>query len=218
MRRILLALVVTALVSGCAHQADQGSPRAATAPKTAAGALQSPVPRAAPSTIDIDKINAHSSLIPKGLLPNGALDVPDVDHPQQAAWYCDAPQLANPTISCKSGVLPGQVGPAIIVGHVDGSPTSPKGPHQQGVFFRLHELDIGDTIMITLVDGTVLTYGVYKVLKAAKTQFPQSVTIGSDTGVSELRLVTCGGPFVGGQLGYADNVIVFAARIPNQPT
>jgi hypothetical protein len=40
------------------------------------------------------------------------------------------------------------------------------------------------------------------------------VTIGSDTNVSELRLVTCGGPWVGGKLGYADNIIVFAARIP----
>jgi sortase (surface protein transpeptidase) len=178
----------------------------------------SPVPRAAPASIDIDKIGAHSTLIPRGLLPNGALDVPDVAHPQQAAWYCDQPQLVNPAINCKSGVLPGQAGPAIVVGHVDGSPTATGGAHQQGVFYRLHELEIGDLITVKLVDGTVLTYAVYKVLKKAKTEFAASVTIGSDTNVSELRLVTCGGKWVGGRLGYEDNIIVFAARIPNQPT
>jgi sortase (surface protein transpeptidase) len=172
----------------------------------------SPVPRAAPESIDIPRIGARSSLIPRGLLPNGELDVPDVKHPLQAAWYCDQAQLTTTAVNCKSGVLPGQVGPAIIVGHVDGSPIN--GVHQQGVFYRLHELSIGDTVTVKLVDGTVLTYAVYKVLKPAKTQFAASVTIGSDTNVSELRLVTCGGKWVGGKLGYEDNIIVFAARIP----
>ena len=213
---LLVFAVVAALLTGCAHSDEQG-PRAATAPSTAAGAPLSPVPRAAPESIEIPKIGAKSSLIPKGLTPTGAFDVPDVSQPLQAVWYCDQAQ-PGPPISCKSGVLPGQVGPAIIAGHVDGSPTSPKGPHQKGIFYRLHELEVGDTVMIHLVDGTLLTFAVYRVLKSAKTQFPQSVTSGGVTSVPELRLITCTGPFVGGQMGYADNLIVFATLIPNVPS
>lgn len=185
-------------------------------PSTAAGAFKSPVPRAAPISVDIPRIDAHSSLAPWGLRSDGQLDVVDVTRPLQAGWYCDKPQLANPVINCKSGVLPGQIGPALIAGHVDGSPV--KGVHQKGIFYRLHELEAGDTVSVGLADGTQLTFAVYRVLKSAKTQFPASVTAGGDTVAPELRVITCGGPFVGGEMGYADNVIVFATLIPNVPT
>lgn len=216
MRTLCAAVAVAALLSsGCAHPAEQGTSRAAVAPSTAAGAPTSPVSRAAPISIDIPRIDARSSLIPLGLRPDGQLDVADVSKPLQASWYCDRPRLVITTINCKSGVLPGQVGPAIIAGHVDGSPVG--GVHQKGVFYRLRELTAGDTIGVGLADGTRLTFAVYRVLKAAKTQFPAAVTSGGDTAGPELRVITCGGPFVGGQLGYADNVIVFATLIPNLP-
>jgi sortase (surface protein transpeptidase) len=214
-RGLLAALAVAALVGACSSPiTGQGIPAAAVAPSTAAGAPLSPVSRAAPSTIDIPRIDAHSSLIPLGLAADGSLTVPDVAHPQQAGWYCADPKLAATAISCRSGVLPGQVGPAVIVGHVDGSPAD--GAHQKGVFYRLRELAVGDTARVTLADGTVLTFAVYRVLTAAKTAFPTSVVYG-DTQTPELRLITCGGAWVGGKLGYADNTIAFATLIPTVP-
>lgn len=194
-----LGVALVALTGACAHPTPGQRPPVITS---------APAPVVGPARIDIDTINAHSTLIPLGLQPDGALEVPDVHHPQQAGWYCVNPVLPQPA-KCVSGVIPGQVGPAVIVGHVDGD-------HQQGVFYNLKNLGVGDTARVTLVDDRVLTFEVYRVLRAAKTAFPAQVVYGDTVG-PELRLITCSGDFVGGVLGYADNTIVFAQLIPTPP-
>lgn len=206
-RHVAAWVAVLALTGGCA-QTGQGQPAPVVTPTAAAVAPLSPVPRSAPVSIDVPAIKAHSTLIPLGLKPDGSLDVPDVHHPQQASYYCVT--SPNPTQVCTSGVLPGQLGPAVIVGHVDGA-------KQQGVFYRLKDMKIGDTATVIETNGTALTFSAYRILKVAKTQFPSSVVYGDTVG-SELRLITCTGSFIGGQMGYADNEIVFMALVPSPPT
>lgn len=204
-----IALAILAL-TGCS--AGQGPSTPAPTPSSAARAPQlSPVPRAAPTFIDIPAIQVHSSLITVGLenTPKHEMQVPDVEHPGQAAWFCDHPHPAGQLISCDGGVVPGQVGPAVVVGHVDGSPATANGPHQEGVFFRLHELDKGDIIKVTLVDGTVLTFVVYKTASVPKDQFPVPSAYGN-TASPELRVITCGGPWKDSDTGYANNILVSA--------
>lgn len=163
-------------------------------------------PPVQPASIDIPQIGAHSSLLPIGINPKTKeLAEPDVTHPQQAVYYCQTDVV--PATSCKSGVVPGQAGPSIIIGHVDGSVVH--GAHQEGIFFHLHELRIGDKVAVTRVDGTVLNYTVYRLIQKPKPQFPTQEVYGY-TPTSELRLITCSGQFIGGQFGYADNTIVFA--------
>lgn len=165
-----------------------------------------PVPRVLPASVDVPRIGAHSTLPPIGLKPDGSFQTPDERHPQQATFYCvtvPAPQL------CSSGVLPGQPGPAVILGHIDGN-------KQKGIFHDLPAMQVGDLVTVSLEDRTVLTFTVYRVLSKAKTEFPGSIVYGNTTG-PEIRLITCSGPFIGGSAGYADNTVVFAVLVPNPP-
>ena len=199
---LLLLAVLAVLTAGCSTTGGGNAPpRSPVTIRT----VPAPLP-VQPASIDIPKIGAHSTLLPIGLDPKtGELAQPDVTHPQQAVYYCVTDVV--PAMACKSGVVPGQVGPSIIFGHVDGSIRN--GAHQEGIFFHLHELKVGDKITVRRVDGTDLTYTTYKIIQKAKTDFPTQEVYGN-TAASELRLMTCSGTFIGGQFGYADNTIVFA--------
>jgi hypothetical protein len=79
-----------------------------------------------PARLEIPAIGVSSSLVRLGLEPDGAMQVPD-DY-QVAGWFTGGPQ-------------PGQLGPAVIAGHVD----SRTGP---AVFYRLRDLRPGDQIRV----------------------------------------------------------------------
>jgi sortase (surface protein transpeptidase) len=99
------------------------------------------------------------------------------------------------------GPIPGEMGPAVIIGHVD----SYTGP---GVFFNLKYLLPGD--MVTVDDGSVLvSFRVERVVVYPKDSFPTAAVFGP-TPDSELRLITCGGPFDSSIGHYEDNVVVYA--------
>jgi LPXTG-site transpeptidase (sortase) family protein len=147
---------------------------------------------APPTGIEIPRIKAKSSLIRVGVNPDRTIQVPDVHRPEQAAWY---------TFSAK----PGDRGPAVILGHVDGD-------HKPGIFYHLDTLKPGDRVIIDRSDGSRLNYAVTRVHKADKDEFPSDEVYGN-TPDSQLRLITCGGAWEGGQYGYADNIIVDARII-----
>jgi hypothetical protein len=191
-------------LAGCSTSGAPGQ-GATSIPKIPETAQAPIVPRVEPARIDIDKINAHSSLVPTGLKPDGSLDAVDVKQPEQASYYC----IKDPAKICSSGVLPGQIGPAVVLGHIDGN-------KKKGIFHDLGQLAIGDKAVVTLKDGTILTFQAYKILQTAKAQFPTQIVY-QPTTVPEIRLATCTGPFVGGSLGYNDNLIVFMSLVPNPP-
>ncbi|MBP2327926.1 LPXTG-site transpeptidase (sortase) family protein [Kibdelosporangium banguiense] len=117
------------------------------------------------------------------------MEVPPVSQPMQAGWY-------------KFGPAPGEVGPAVILGHVDGD----KKP---GIFFRLRELKPGDEILVARQDGKTAKFVVQQLDQIAKSEFPEEQVYG-DTGQPELRLITCGGAFDRTEHSYKDNIIVYA--------
>jgi sortase (surface protein transpeptidase) len=117
----------------------------------------------------------------------GAIEIPN--EWQVAGWYAE-------------GVRPGQVGPAVIVGHVD----SRQGP---AVFYRLREMRRGDKIKITRRDGSVVTFVVDRLEQHAKTRFPTD-DVYLPTLEPALRLVTCDGTFDRSTGHYRDNLVVFA--------
>lgn len=181
MIRLLGLLCAFLVLAGCSTTNGNGS--------VASPAAVAPV-AVAPASVTIPKIGAQSTLIPLGLAADGTLEVPDVRQPGQAGWYT-------------RGVQPGQVGPAVIVGHVDG------GGHP-GVFYRLHELAVGDTVQVGRVDGSTLTFRVYRVQEVRKAAFSSAEVYGN-VPRPELRLITCGGTWVGGQYGYEDNWVIYAS-------
>lgn len=145
--------------------------------------------RSQPTTITIRAVGVRASVEPVGVAAGGSIATPPTDRTDLTGWY-------------EYGPAPGQSGAAVIVGHVDG----PDGP---AVFYRLGALKPGTTIEVARRDHRVAVFRVDSVQRYAKTSFPADQVF-ADGGGARLRLITCGGRWVGGATGYADNIIVFA--------
>ncbi len=100
------------------------------------------------------------------------------------------------------GPTPGELGPAVIAGHVTWNQVP-------GVFFRLAELGRGDLVEVAREDDRVAVFEVTHVAKYEKSEFPTRAVFG---GVDHagLRLITCGGEFDSTSHRYRDNVVAFA--------
>lgn len=196
----LLGSLCVALAAGCGTTiGNTATP--IVVPATTAPAAPT---KSAPASITIPAIKVDAPLVPLGLDKNKTVMVPDLEHADQASWYCQDHKDDNGTPTCAGGgVVPGDVGPASVYGHIDAH-------KRDGVFKHIMELNLGDPINIKRADGTTLTFKVYKVQQIHKAQFPSSQVYG-DVNRPELRLITCTGAFVGGQVGYQDQGIVYAA-------
>lgn len=102
------------------------------------------------------------------------------------------------------GPVPGDVGPAVIDGHVD----SRTGP---GVFYRLEGMARGAVISVSLSDGQRIDFQVVEVAQYPKAAFPTAEVYGP-TPRRELRMITCGGNFDPSRRAYRDNIVVYAIR------
>lgn len=197
----MLALAITALVAGCA--APPAPPQAAPAPSPSPAEVEraDPAPRQAmpsesglsigvePAVVRVDSIGVEAELIDLGLALDGTMEVPaDFD---QVGWF--AP-----------GGRPGGIGPTVIAAHVD----SPTGP---AAFFRLHEVTVGDGIVVVDESGTEHSYTVTELQTHKKEAFPTAEVFGASAR-DELRLITCTGDFDPTLSSYRSNLIVFAER------
>jgi sortase (surface protein transpeptidase) len=141
-----------------------------------------------PVRIDIPKIAVSADVEGLHRGADGALNVPpDWD---VAGWYAD-------------GVVPGQRGPAVIVGHVDSAHDGP------AVFYRLPELRRGDNLTVETSDGQSHRFVVDTKRAFAKTSFPTELVYGP-TALAELRLITCTGSFDRAAHSYTENLVVTA--------
>lgn len=144
--------------------------------------------RSAPTLLRIPKLALEASFeSPLGLNDDGTVEVPDTY--TKVGWY-------------KHGATPGEVGPAVILGHVD----SVDGP---AVFYSLGKLEKGDTVEVTREDGTVATFVVEETVRYAQDDFPTERVYGATEGRA-LRLVTCTGTFNKGTQRYSHNLVVYA--------
>ncbi|MGC4819025.1 class F sortase [Micromonospora sp. DT63] len=113
---------------------------------------------------------------------------PSVD---QIGWYRYGPGLEA------------DAGSVVIAGHVDSAKQG------KGAFFRLRELDQGDTLTATGSDGKAREYRVVAREEYAKTKIPLERYFARD-GKPRLTLITCGGPFDAKARKYRDNIVVTA--------
>jgi hypothetical protein len=181
--------------SGTGSQPPPPGPPAPEAPATRAGPAfdgvgPTPLGRSVPVRLAIPAIGVDTSLLQLGLHSDGTIQVPPVAGDAPAGWYRN---LASP----------GEVGPAVVVGHVDSARDGP------AVFFRLRELRAGDQITVQREDGRTAVFTVDRVAEYTKANFPTAEVYGGlDHAV--LRLVTCGGQFDRYRREYQGNVIAFA--------
>jgi hypothetical protein len=183
---VMVGVVATALLVPAVPLPVTPSPVADVAPVPA---------RPAESQVDavsitIPRLDLSGPLDELGVAGDGELLAPD--DPARAGWY-------------SGGVVPGDLGPAIVGGHVD----SRSGP---GVFFALRSLRPDDLVEITRSDGKVARFSVTRVRQVAKEQFPTAAVYGP-TPRPELRLITCGGLFDRTARSYTDNVVVEAVAV-----
>jgi sortase (surface protein transpeptidase) len=142
-----------------------------------------------PTRLLIPAVGVDAPVIPLGRNPDGTAQVPS------SVWYTGWYDL---------GPRPGQLGPAVILGHVD-SYTSP------GVFYRLRSLLPGD--LITVISGTQsVRFEVTGLASYEKDEFPTAAVFGP-TPDAELRLITCSGQFDTATGHYLDNLVVYAIRV-----
>jgi sortase (surface protein transpeptidase) len=136
--------------------------------------------------LSIPAIDVSTSLARLGLQPDRTVEVPsDAD---QAGWY-------------ELGTQPGDLGSAVILGHVDSS----SGP---AVFYRLSELRPGDRLSVVRLDGSTVHFEVTSVMTYANSAFPAQRVYAAQ-GRKRLNLVTCGGDYDASNGGYQSNVVVY---------
>lgn len=147
-----------------------------------------------PSHLWIPRLGVSVALGTLGTNPDGTVEVPSTA--DQAGWF-------------RLGPFPGQVGSAVVLGHVD----SWQGP---GVFFGLRTLVPGDRIEVSLASGVVAQFAVTAVDTYTKQAFPARDVYASH-GVSALQLVTCGGVFDQATRSYLSNVVVYSTLVGTVP-
>ncbi len=129
---------------------------------------------------------------PMGLNGDKSVEVPDSF--TEVGWY-------------KYGPTPGELGPAVILGHVD----SYRGP---AVFWSLGDLEPGQEVFVDREDGTTARFVVTEMKRVSQNDFPAK-EVYSDIDHAGLRLITCSGTYNHGIRRYSHNLIVYA-RLENK--
>jgi sortase (surface protein transpeptidase) len=148
-----------------------------------------------PQTVRIDKIGVNARIKRLTVLKDGSLATPG--NVADAGWY-------------EGSSRPGDGGAVLLAGHVSG-PTLP------GVFGKIKNLNVGDTITITRGDNQQYSYKVVK-----KAQIPADKLDMSDLlvpvtpGRSGLNMITCGGKYLIDTETYQDRVVIYAEQIDNR--
>lgn len=173
------------------------SSSAASGPARGKPRQQLILPKATPTRLSIPAIGVDSDLIQLGLNSDGTVQVPPLGAGSKAGWYRDSP-------------APGQLGPSILLGHVDSAQYGP------GVFFKLGALRKGDTVSVRRSDHQVAVFRIDAVAEYPKNHFPTVIVYGN-TDHAALRLITCGGKFDFSAHSYEDNIVVFASLVSSHP-
>ncbi len=179
-----------------------GVSRAVEAPAVARPVLPSPpgvqasgapprAPAPRPVEVQVAAVGIRMPVVPKGVRTNGEMALPP--RPDRLGWY-------------RYGPAPTERGSTVLAGHVD------SGRYGIGPLARLRAVDVGDRLVVRLVDGSVLRYrtvGVRVVDKQSRALRSAFAT----TGPPRLRIVTCGGEFDPDRGGYQDNVVLTAEPV-----
>ena len=185
---VVLAMCITVLVyfGFAANRVDDVEIGDSVAPKSAYTLPKSNPVRLSIPSIGIDTIFEE----PLGVHEDQSVEVPDSF--DAVGWY-------------QFGPTPGELGPAVVLGHVD----SVAGP---AVFYSLGQLTPGDTIAITREDGSIATFRVNGLNRYEQEGFPTELVYG-DLDYAGLRLVTCSGIYDKGKARYSHNLVVYASLV-----
>lgn len=140
-----------------------------------------------PVNIKIPSINVDAAIESVILTASGNMDVPK--KPTNVGWY-------------ELGPRPGEVGSAVLAGHVDwlGGATA--------VFTDLDKLQLGDKILVQDNEGKIITFIVRKSQTFDAMANRQDVFTSND-GKAHLNLITCEGVWSKKAQSYSQRLVVF---------
>lgn len=151
------------------------------------------LPRSEPTRLRISKIDLDTTFVSVGRKIDGTMETPS--RYDIVGWYTGAP-------------TPGEIGPAIIVGHVD-------RVGGIAIFWRLRELLPGDIFEVDRADGKTVKFKVDEVKQLPQDGFPTEEVYGN-INYAGIRLITCGGIFNRQSRQYSDNTVVYGSLVPRQ--
>jgi sortase (surface protein transpeptidase) len=166
-----------------------------TAPAALVAQSQQPKPPVVindPVNLSIPNARVNAHVIPVGVTKTGNLDVPP--NFVEVGWY-------------KYGTKPGQVGNAVLDGHVD------NGGSIDGVFKHLRDLNPGDDIFVNGADGAQLHFKVVHSDIYLTSKFPSDVVFNENDGKPILKIITCHGTYVPSTKTYDHRLVVTAELV-----
>lgn len=144
-----------------------------------------------PQTFSIPSLNITTPIESVGLDATGKMDVPQ--NADNVAWY-------------NLGHKIGSNGSAVIAGHydkVDGAPAA---------FYDLSKLKRGETISITMQDGSTYTYKVIRSQTYDHDKVPLEEAFNT-SGKALLNLITCEGTFNKNTNLYSKRLVVYSELV-----
>lgn len=140
--------------------------------------------------LKIPLIGVDSVVIPMGLTPDGAMDIPK--DPDDVAWF-------------NLGQRPGENGSAVIAGHYGWKDNLP------AVFDHLHEIRKGDRVFIEDEKGETTIFIVREIRRYGKDEAASEVFRSND-GKSHLNLITCAGVWNTVEKSRSERLVVFTDK------
>lgn len=143
-----------------------------------------------PVRIVIPAIEVAAGVDEMGLQKDKTVQVPE--NPMRTGWY-------------RLGTTPGEVGSAVVLGHVDSSVGS-------AIFARLRDLRPGDLVIVEAAGGATSTFEVLRLATYPNDEFPAKEVYDAAGSQRLLNLVTCGGAYTR-KAGYQANVVVYTRLV-----
>jgi sortase A len=181
-----------AVYSANPNEVDSGITPTTSAPRLSTGATSASDVAGVPARIRIPKIDVDAKVTDVGLGKTGNMAVPLTF--TDVGWY-------------RYGPKPGEVGSAVIDGHVD------NGLGVPAVFARMGELEAGDDLYIDTAAGDTLHFKVEENDVYALADVPlQQVFNRADA--PRLNLITCDGNWIKDQKMYDERRVLYAVLSP----
>ena len=149
-------------------------------------------PNSFPTRLVIPKIDVDTNVLSVGITKKGNMATPN--NYTDVGWY-------------KYGPLPGEMGSAVLAGHVN------NGLALAGVFFHLNELAVGDDIYVTTKGGESLHF----IVREMNT-YPfnaKDTNVFTENDGKLLKLITCAGTWVSNIRTHDQRLVVTAVFSPN---
>lgn len=141
----------------------------------------------------IPTLRVNASIEPVGVLADGDLAVPTQKPWDGVGWY-------------RYGPSPGAHGSAVIDGHLDRPGGAP------AVFWNLHSLRLGDSIMVVTPGEKPLHFRVMKMTYYTAKNAPVQTIFENRTGIF-LNLITCAGQWIASQHQTTLRLVVYTVLV-----